>query len=245
MSTLDRLLWEVLPYVTAAVFGIGLVLRYRYDRFGWTTRSSQLHERRILRVASPLFHIGLLAVAGGHVVGLLVPKSWTAAVGVSEHGYHLMSMSLGFVAGLCAVVGVALLLVRRLGNPVVARATTGNDKVMYLFLVAALLLGMYATMTGAGVVGGGHDYRETVSPWARSILTFQPDGAAMARASTAFHVHAVAGMLVFMIWPFTRLVHAFAAPLGYVFRPPIVYRTRDGQDLGSRAPRRGWERVGS
>ena len=78
MSTLDVLLWIVLPYVTIAVLAIGLWWRYRYDRFGWTTRSSQLYERRLLRIASPLFHLGILAVLGGHAVGLLIPMRWAS-----------------------------------------------------------------------------------------------------------------------------------------------------------------------
>lgn len=89
MSTWDVLLWGAAPYVTIAVLVVGSLWRWRYDRFGWTTRSSQLYESRLLRLASPLFHFGLLVVIVGHVVGLLVPASWTDALGVSEQLYHL------------------------------------------------------------------------------------------------------------------------------------------------------------
>jgi nitrate reductase gamma subunit len=123
-------------------------------------------------------------------------------------------------------------------------ATTTNDKTMYVFLVAAIALGLVTTMVGAGLIGEGHNYREDVSVWFRSIFILQPEAELMAGAPVSFQVHAVAGMLLFMIWPFTRLVHAFSAPVGYLFRPYIVYRTREGQ-AGPRAPRRGWERVGS
>ena len=103
----------VVPYVCLAVFVLGHVWRYRYDKFGWTTRSSQMYERRLLRWGSPLFHFGILAVFLGHVMGLGVPKSWTEAVGISEGVYHFLAVSVGAVAGFCTVVGLAILIYRR------------------------------------------------------------------------------------------------------------------------------------
>lgn len=244
MSTADLLLWVVLPYVTIAVFVVGTIWRYRYDKFGWTTRSSQLYERKLIRVASPLFHIGILAVAMGHVVGLLIPESFTDAIGISESVYHAMAVGLGMFAGAATLFGIALLIYRRRTVGPVFAATTNNDKTMYVFLVAAICLGVLTTLVGAGVIGEGHNYREDVSVWFRSILTFQPQPELMAAAPLSFRVHAVAGLLVFCIWPFTRLVHAFSAPLGYLFRPYVVYRDRGEHDRGSHAPRRGWERIG-
>ena len=245
MSALDVLLWVALPYVTIAVLVVGLGWRYRYDRFGWTTRSSQLYERRLLRIASPLFHLGILAVVGGHVVGLLIPSRWTEALGVSENVYHASAIGLGAVAGFCTLVGVALLIYRRRTTGPVFMATTVNDKTMYLFLVAAIATGLLTTMVGAGLVGDGHDYREDVSPWFRSIFLLQPEGELLADAPLSFQLHTLGGMALFLIWPFTRLVHAFSAPVGYLFRPYIVYRSRDEAGVGSRAPRRGWDRIGS
>ena len=93
------LLWGVLPYVMMAVLVGGLIWRYRYDQFGWTTRSSQLYESRLLRIGSPLFHFGILVVIIGHIGGLVVPKSWTDAVGISEGMYHVNALALGGVAG--------------------------------------------------------------------------------------------------------------------------------------------------
>jgi nitrate reductase gamma subunit len=244
MSTADILLWVALPYVTIATFVVGTIWRYRYDKFGWTTRSSQLYERRLIRIASPLFHIGILAVVGGHVIGLLIPEAWTDAVGISESAYHVMAVALGLFAGAATLVGIALLIYRRRTVGPVFAATTRNDKTMYVFLLAAISLGLLTTLVGAGVLGEGHNYREDVSVWFRSILTFQPQPELMADAPPSFRVHAVAGMLVFVIWPFTRLVHAFSAPIGYLFRPYVVYRDRGPHDPGSRASRRGWERIG-
>ncbi|CAL9467624.1 Nitrate reductase-like protein NarX [Nocardiopsis dassonvillei] len=243
----DLFLWGILPYTVLVIVVGGLVWRFRYDRFGWTTRSSELYESRLLRIGSPLFHFGLLVVIVGHVVGLLVPDTWTRALGVSDPLYHVTALSLGLVAGVCTLAGVALLVWRRRTTGPVFSATTANDKVMYLVLVLAILTGLGMTVYFAGVeVAGGHsqDYRETVSPWFRSIWTLSPDIAAMAAAELPYRIHALMGLALFALLPFTRLVHMFSAPVGYLFRPYVLYRTRDAHPGGAgraeRAARRGW-----
>jgi nitrate reductase gamma subunit len=230
------LLWGVLPYVVVAILVGGTVWRWRYDQFGWTTRSSQVYESRLLRIGSPLFHFGILVVLVGHVIGLLVPKSWTDAAGLSQEAYHVQSL-----------VGIAILVYRRRTTGPVFMATTRNDKAMYVVLVAAIVAGLVTTLLGVGATGEAHNYRLTVSPWFRSLATLQPDVDSMERADTAFHVHVLIGMLLFATWPFTRLVHAFSAPVGYLFRPYVVYRRRQVADdtPTSRGSRRGWERIGS
>ncbi len=240
-SSANLLLWVVLPYVTAATLVVGLVWRYRYDKFGWTTRSSQLYETRIMRIASPLFHFGALAVIGGHFLGLLIPESWTDALGVKESVYHSATMPLSLTAGTATIVGMALLIYRRRSNARVFQRTTANDKVMYVFLASAIVLGVSASWFASGLFGEGHNYREDVSVWARSILMFQPQPEHMAAAPLIFQLHVVAGLLLFSVWPFTRLVHVLSAPLQYVVRPYVVYRTKTPHSTGSRATRRGWE----
>jgi len=232
------LLWVVYPYLSIAVLVGGLIWRYRYDKFGWTTRSSQLYESNYLRWGSPLFHFGVLAVLVGHVGGLLVPKSWTEAVGITEHTYHLMAVFIGTIAGFCTLVGMTILIVRRrLTGPVFA-ATTKNDKAMYVVLAAVIVLGLMATVR-ANVVGAGYDYRETISPWFRSLFHLRPDPELMVGVPIGFQIHVVAAFALFAFWPFTRLVHAFSAPIGYLTRPYVPYRSRDGRP-GLRPARRGW-----
>ena len=243
MTTTQVLLWVVVPYVCIAVFVGGHVWRYRYDKFGWTTRSSQMYETRLLRLASPLFHFGILAALGGHVLGLLVPKSWTEALGLPEAAYHAMSLTLGTIAGVGTVVGMALLIYRRRTVGPVFSATTRNDKLMYVFLAVTILLGLLTTvLTNLG--GHGHDYRETVSPYFRSIFTFSPEPDLMGPAPLGFDLHVLSAWLLFGIWPFTRLVHVFSAPIGYVTRPYVPYRSREAT-AGTRAAKPGWEPVGS
>ncbi|NBO07787.1 MAG: respiratory nitrate reductase subunit gamma [Actinobacteria bacterium] len=244
MSSPNILLWTVLPYIAIAAFVLGLVWRFKYDKFNWTTRSSQIYEGKLLRIAGPLFHLGLFAVIGGHIVGLLVPQTFTDKLGLSHQAYHLGAVTMGGGAGVATLLGISLLIYRRRTSAMVFAATTRNDKTMYIFLVATLLAGSSATLSSAGVLGEEHNYRETVGPWARSILTFSPHGEYMMASPLAFRIHAVAAMSLFIIWPFTRLVHSLSAPVGYLFRPSIVYRSRDNQSTsGSREARPGWEKV--
>lgn len=238
---MDVMLWIVLPYVTFAVLVVGSIWRYRYDRFGWTTRSSELYEKRILRWASPLFHLSLLVVILGHLAGLVIPRSWTEAVGIPEAAYHFVATWMGSIAAVGLVVGLLVLIYRRRTTSAVFLATTVMDKVMYVFLALSILSGAWATVQTQLVAGGhGYDYRESISPWYRSLWYLQPDVRLMEGVPLAFQVHIVVAFLLFGLWPFTRLVHAFSAPAGYVFRPYVVYRSRG--DAGVRAPRRGWEK---
>jgi len=250
---MNTLLWVVFPYICLTIFVVGHLWRYKYDKFGWTTRSSQLYEDRLLRWGSPMFHFGILFVVMGHIMGLLVPKSWTDAVGISQPVYHFLALSVGLLAGFLTLVGMAILIYRRRTTGPVFSATTPMDKVMYAFLVVVILLGLANTLgwhaPGINNLGGPADHynaREGVSIWYRQFLTFHPDADLMAAAPLGFQLHTLVACILFALWPFTRLVHVFSAPLGYVTRPYIVYRSRDrrpGAGVGSRAPQRGWEKV--
>lgn len=241
-TTLDLVLWVALPYTALAIFIVGHYWRYRYDQFGWTTLSSQLYESRLLRWGSPLFHFGILAVFLGHVMGLGIPKSWTEAVGISADAYHVLAVGLGAVAGFCTLVGMALLIYRRRTVGPVFSATTRMDKLMYAALAAAILLGLGCTV--AANLGTPYDYREGLSVWFRGIFTFNLRPELMAEAPPIFQAHALSAFLLFALWPFTRLVHVFSVPIGYLWRPYIVYRSRDDRP-GKRSRNRGWDRVGS
>jgi nitrate reductase gamma subunit len=242
MNTLDTVLWVIFPYVCLAIFVVGHFWRYRYDKFGWTTRSSQLYESRLLRWGSPLFHFGILFVFLGHVMGLGIPKSWTEAVGISEGLYHFMAVALGAVAGAATLVGMVLLIYRRRTVGPVFSATTRMDKLMYAVLAIVILLGLVNTV-GANIIGQ-YDYRESVSIWFRGVFRFDLQPELMAGAPLSFQLHALTAIFLFALWPFTRLVHVFSAPIGYLWRPYIVYRSKPTDRLGSREPRRGWDRSG-
>ena len=243
---MNTLLWVVFPYVCLAIFVVGHWWRYKYDKFGWTTRSSQLYEDTLLKWGSPLFHFGMLGVVGGHIIGLLLPKGWTDAIGISESTYHAFALGGGLIAGAMALVGLVMLVYRRRTVRSVFKATTPMDKVMYLLLGAVILLGCWNTFASVVLHSTEHfNYRTTVSPWFRGIFYGQPDAALMTGVPLGFQLHALLAFALFALWPFTRLVHVFSAPLGYLTRPYVVYRSRDvraGAGAGNRAPQRGWER---
>jgi nitrate reductase gamma subunit len=234
---MNTVLWMTVPYVAFTSFLLGHVWRYRTDQFGWTTRSSQSYESRLLRMGSPLFHFGLLGVVGGHVVGLLIPESWTSAVGISEFFYHVMAATLGSLAGFAVVTGLGILLYRRITVPAVRQATSRSDKLMYLLLVGALATGMLNTLTN---VFARYNYRETVSPWFRSLFSLDPAMELMAGAPWTFQVHVLIVLALLGIWPYTRLVHMFSAPVGYLVRPYLVYRSRDPQKASANRYARAW-----
>lgn len=235
-------LWGALPYLCLALLVSGLVWRYRYDKFGWTTRSSEIYESRLLNIASPVFHYGILFVLVGHLIGLFVPASWTDAIGVGEYAYHLLSLIGGCAAGFLALAGIALLVYRRRTNTAVFRATTRNDKLMYLVLVAAIVTGLVSKLMHSSL-SEGYDYRTTIAPWARGLFALDPNPALMADVPVSYRIHAVIGMLLIALVPFTRLVHMFSAPVQYLFRPYVVYRSRDPRQAAERPARRGWERI--
>ncbi|MCU4295550.1 respiratory nitrate reductase subunit gamma [Brevibacterium permense] len=237
-TVLETFLWVIIPYMALAVFVLGHVWRFRRDRFGWTTRSSQIYESKLLRIGSPLFHYGIIFVFLGHVIGLGIPKTWTSAVGITDHMYHFMAITVGLGAAAATVGGLVLLIYRRRTNNRVFGATTRLDKLMYLMLAVVIFAGVYSTIFDSAL--GGYDYREGVSVWFRQFWMFQPDVSLMAQAPLGFKVHVMSAILIFALWPFTRLVHVFAAPLGYLTRPYIIYRSKDWQ----RQPqRRGWETI--
>lgn len=226
MSRADTFFWVLLPYVALTSFGVGHVWRYRRDGYTWTARSTQLLERRLLFVGSVAFHLGMLGVIGGHVIGILIPNTWTDAIGVSHDAYHWIAIVAGGAAGLLLSFGAILLVYRRLRIDRIRATTLRSDWVMYPLLLATILLGMLCTSIG-GLVDE-YDYRETVSPWFRSVFTLQPKGDLMVDAPFLFQAHVTIAWLLYAVWPYTRLVHVWSVPVGYLARSPIVYRAKRG-----------------
>ncbi len=227
VSRAATLLWVVLPYVAITTFVTGHIWRYRRDQFTWTTRSTQLLEARWLKIGGPLFHIGLLAVIGGHVIGILIPKAWTDGLGISEDTYRIFSATMGTLAGVATLAGLAILIARRLMNRRIAATTRGWDVAVMVLLGFMVLTGMWNTSIH-NLIQGGYDYRETVSPWFRGLFLLDPHASLMTGAAVplSYQLHAIGGWLLILIWPFTRLVHAWSVPIAYLRRPPIVYRSR-------------------
>ncbi|HET7354174.1 MAG TPA: respiratory nitrate reductase subunit gamma [Gaiellaceae bacterium] len=216
--------WIAFPYLAGALFVAGHLWRWRFDRLGWTSRSSQLLEQRWLRIGSPLFHIGLLGVLGGHVIGILVPAGATSAIGVSDHLYHVFSLAAGGGFGVLALAGIVILTLRRLLIARVRRNGSSIDIAVDLLLLAVIGLGMGETI-GWQLGVGEYAYRETVSVWFRDLFAFRADASLMSGAPWIYQAHTLASVTLVALWPFSRLVHVWTAPVQYVIRRAhILYR---------------------
>ena len=225
MSAADVLLWAVLPYVAMALFASGHVWRYRYGQFSWTSRSTQLLESRWLAWGSNLFHYGALAAIAGHVLGMLIPSWMTGAAGISEGAYHALSAIAGSVAGLVCVAGFVILTIRRAYFHRIRRTTSPTDVAVYVLLAIVIGLGIGETLV-FNAFGSGYDYRSSVAIWFRGLFVLDPRPGLMASVPVVYQAHALSAWLLFALWPFSRLVHAWSLPIQYLGRPYILYRSR-------------------
>ncbi len=222
--TADLYVWLVLPYAAIALFVGGHVWRYRNDQLGWTSRSTQLLESRLLACGSNLFHWGAIAAILGHVLGILVPSRATRAVGVSERAYHHLAGIGGGIAGIVCLIGLAILVYRRAAVARVRVTTSTADVAVYVLLAILVVLGVVEAV-GYNVLGSGYDYRRTVSPWFRSLF-HDPKPELMSQAPVVYQLHAAIPWLLYALWPFSRLVHAWSIPFQYIGRPYLLYRRR-------------------
>jgi respiratory nitrate reductase gamma subunit len=225
MTVTEALLWVALPYVSIAIFIGGHIWRYRQDQFGWTCRSTQLLESRLLAPGSILFHYGTLAAIGGHALGILVPATVTGALGITEAYYHVISAGAGTVASIAVLVGLIILIYRRVTVRRVWVTTTYLDIAVYVLLTVVILLGVWDTIM-TNTFGGGYDYRSTVAEWFRGLIIFQPNPGLMVHVPALYQIHATSAWLLYALWPFSRLVHVWSAPFQYLGRPYILYRRR-------------------
>lgn len=215
--------WVILPYIALAVFVVGHIWRWRYDQFGWTSYSTELQERSWLKWGAPLFHYGTFAAIGGHILGILIPKRWVDFIGVPGHAYHLFSAVAGIIAAILVIVGVVILASRRLFVPRVRSTTSTVDWVALILLGIMVAMGIATTAYNAPV---GFEYRESISLWFRGLFNANADVNAALRAPIIFQIHVIAAWFLILVWPFTRLVHAWSYPLWYLWRPFVVYRAK-------------------
>ncbi len=214
------------PFLCLTVFLLGSLIRFDREQYTWQSGSSQLLRRRQLRWGSNLFHVGVLVIFVGHFVGLLTPIAIFDALGIS-HGFKQgLAIVVGGVAGTAAFVGAALLAHRRLFDARVRATSSFGDTAILLLLWAQLTLGL-TTITVSIQHLDGHEMVKFMS-WAQGILTLQPAAAAyVADANPIFKAHLLLGMTIFLVFPFTRLVHIWSAPVWYLGREGYqIVRTR-------------------
>ncbi|KUO81786.1 MAG: respiratory nitrate reductase subunit gamma [Vulcanisaeta sp.] len=223
MNVLSDVLWVFLPYITIAVFVLGHVYRYATDQYGWTSKSSEVLEKRWLGVGSQLFHWGILIVILGHIIGLLVPPSVTQAMGITSEEYHRVAIVLGGASGLVAYVGIWILFLRRLLFSKVRATSDASDFLVLILIIITMSLGLYNTLY-YDVFIHPFSYRSTIGAWIRSVLTLHANPSYMATVPPSFQLHIVFAYMVFLAWPFTRLVHVWSYPIFYLRRAWILYR---------------------
>lgn len=223
MNNLDQFSWIILPYICLAVCVIGHIYRYRTDQFGWTAKSSEFVEKKQLRIGSMMFHIGVIPVIFGHIVGLGVPKEWLYAIGVSDHLYHIGAVYIGSIFGFLTIGGMIVLTSRRFTKKNVRKLSSVSDLVVNVLLLFIVFMGLYSTVV-TNLVEPSFDYRSTISVWFRGVLLFSPDASFMADVPLSFKIHVLAGLGIFALWPFTRLVHIWSVPVNYLSRNNILYR---------------------
>ena len=244
LSAVQMILWVALPYLALGVFVIGHIWRWRYDRYGWSSYSTQLQERRWLKWGAPIFHYGAIAAIGGHVMGILVPESFTASLGITETEYHWFATIAGALAAFFVLGGVAILAARRLFVPRVKATTSTVDYVALTLLGIIIITGIVPTVVN--LFGLNYDYRDTVGVWFRGIFTLNPDASVMVSAPLIYQIHATGAWVIWIMWPFTRLVHAWSYPLWYLWRPYVVYRSRkDLEPLEPGTGNRKWRKIGA
>ncbi|HVZ06791.1 respiratory nitrate reductase subunit gamma [Rhodopila sp.] len=225
------------PYLCLTIFLLGSLLRFDREQYTWKTGSSQLLRRRQLRWGSNLFHIGILIIFFGHLVGLLTPIWVFDMMGISHEFKQGLAITVGGLAGIACFIGIVLLAHRRFLDPRIRATSSFGDNAILLILWVQLTLGLSTIFVSLHHMDG-HEMVKFMN-WAQGILTMQPSAAAYVQdASPIFKAHLMLGMTIFLIFPFTRLVHVWSVPVWYLGRPGYqVVRSRSAAPR--RVPRRG------
>lgn len=212
------ILFGIYPYIALTVLAVGSIVRYERDPFSWKSKSSQFLRRRQLVIGSILFHVGVLVIFFGHLIGLLTPIQIFDMLGISHGAKQILAMTAGGIAGVMALVGGLMLAHRRLTDPRVRATSSFSDTLIILLLLAQLGLGLL-TITVSMQHLDGHEMTKFMA-WAQGIFTFDPNAAGYIKdVSIIFKLHLFLGLTIFLIFPFTRLVHILSVPVRYIWRP--------------------------
>ena len=225
------------PYLCLTVFLLGSLLRFDREQYTWRTGSSQLLRRRQLMWGSNLFHVGILVIFLGHFVGLLTPIWIFDLVGISHGFKQLMAIVVGGIAGIFCLIGIALLTHRRLLDARIRATSSFGDIAILLMLFAQLLLGLATIPVSMGHLDGYEMVR--FMNWAQGTLLLRADAwTLVAEAHPIFKAHLFLGMTIFLVFPFTRLVHVWSAPIWYLGRRGYQVVRSSGRAHAGAAPRR-------
>ena len=223
-SFVHNVLFGVYPYIALSIFLIGSLVRFDTDQYGWRSKSSQLLRRKQLIVGSILFHVGILGILGGHAVGLLTPVAVFEFLGISHGFKQMMAIVVGGICGTACFVGLVMLLHRRLFDGRIRKTSSISDIAVLLILFVQLSLGMLTIPLSLGHLDGSMMVK--FMNYVQGIVTLRPQPSLIAGVPLIFKLHMFLGFTIFLIFPFTRLVHVWSAPVGYLFRNYQVVRTK-------------------
>lgn len=227
MNTLHHFVFGIYPYIALAIFLLGSLTRFEREQYTWKTDSSQVLHRGHLRLGNILFHVGIIGLFFGHLVGLLTPVAVWDALGISHSFKQAFAMAAGGLMGGLCLVGLLILLHRRLSDPRIRAVTRPGDKILLLWILTTLLLGLSTIAVSADHMDGHEMVR--LMTWAQHIVTFQGDAATYIEgAHGLFKAHLFMGLSLFVLFPFTRLVHVWSgfASIGYLGRAWQLVRPR-------------------
>lgn len=224
MNFLNTFFFDIYPYIAGAVFIIGSWLRYDYGQYTWRAGSSQMLDKKGMRLASNLFHVGILGIFFGHFVGMLTPH-WMYEPFITVAQKQMLAMVAGGACGVMTLIGGGLLLKRRLTNPRVRATSSAGDILIITLLVIQVILGL-GTIPFSAQHTDGSEMMKLVG-WAQSVVTFQGGASEhLEEVAFIFRMHLVLGMTLFLIFPFCRLVHIWSAPVEYITRRYQLVRNR-------------------
>jgi nitrate reductase gamma subunit len=236
-DAINHIVFGWYPYLCLTVFLLGSLLRFDREQYTWKTGSSQLLRRRQLMWGSNLFHVGILVIFLGHFVGLLTPIWIFDLIGISHGFKQLMAIWVGGIAGVFCLIGIALLTHRRLLDARIRATSSFGDIAILLILFAQLLLGLATIPVSMGHLDG-HEMVKFMN-WAQGILLLRADAwTLVADAHPIFKAHLFLGMTIFLVFPFTRLVHVWSAPVWYLGRRGYQVVRSSGRPQAARTARR-------
>ena len=220
MTDWNTFAFLVFPYLSLAIFILGHLYRYFADPFHWNARSSELLDKKGLTYSSVIFHYGIVLTFTGHFGGLLIPQTVFDSFGISGEMHTRMAVVMGMLFGGAALVGICMLVWRRLTNDRVFLHSSDMDLATSAFLLLTIGVGTY------NVFFGHYYVLDTVAPWIRSIVTFDPAPELMEAVPFSYQLHVFFAFVLFALSPFTRLIHIWSVPVPYLLRETIVVRKR-------------------
>ena len=224
---LHKIVFGVYPYLCLATFVLGSWIRFDNEQYTWKSDSSQLLSKSGMRVYSNFFHIGVIAIFFGHLIGLLTPHAVFGAMGVSDMAHQYVAIVAGAVFGGMALIGGLGLWLRRLFNKRVRAASRWMDINILGWILLTLVMGLSTLPFSVGhAEHGDATVMLRLAEWVQSVVRLQPNPELLRGVDTIYKMHLFLGMSVFLFFPFTRLVHIWSAPVGYLFRAYQIVRAK-------------------